>query len=112
MSARSRFIHFATKAAMLFGALFAVSVLLAAIPSHRAPAIQSQGSQQSGSQSQESQGVDHSSMPGMDMDDAKANEARAVHDMTSPVFRKTPRAPTKLSRNSVPAWKNTRTTTW
>jgi len=82
MPARSRLIHFATKAAMLFGALFAVSVLLAAIPSHRAPAIQSQGSQQSGSQSQESQGVDHSSMPGMDMDDAKANEARAVHDMT------------------------------
>jgi hypothetical protein len=67
---------------MLFGALFVVSVLLAAIPSHRAPAAQSQGSQQSGSQSQESQGMDHSSMPGMDMSDAKANEAHAVHDMT------------------------------
>jgi len=26
--------------------------------------------------------MDHNSMPGMDMDDAKANEARAVHDMT------------------------------
>jgi hypothetical protein len=26
--------------------------------------------------------MDHSSMPGMDMDDAKANEAHAVHDMT------------------------------
>src|ERR1700730_10019649 len=82
MPARSTFVHFAAKAAMLFGALFVVSVLLAAIPSHHAPVIQSQGSQQSGSQSQESQGMDHSSMPGMDMDDAKANEAHAVHDMT------------------------------
>jgi len=81
MPARSTFVHFATKAAMLVGALFVVSVLLAAIPGHRVPAIQSQGSQQSGTQSQESQGMDHSGMPGMDMDDAKANEAHAVHDM-------------------------------
>jgi hypothetical protein len=77
MSARSTFIHLATKAGILFGALFLVSVLLAAIPGHRAPAPQSQGSQ-----SQESPAMDHSKMPGMDMDDAKANEARAVHDMT------------------------------
>src|SRR2546428_309337 len=35
-----------------------------------------------GSQSPERQGTDHSSMPGMDMDDAKTNEAHAVHDMT------------------------------
>jgi hypothetical protein len=83
MSARSTFLNLATRAGILFGALFLVSVLLAAIPGHRAPAPQSQGSQQSpGSQAQESQSTDHSSMPGMDMDDAKANEARAVHDMT------------------------------
>jgi hypothetical protein len=83
MSARSTFIHLATKAGILFGALFLVSVLLAAIPGHHAPASQSQGSQQSSSsQSQESPAMDHSKMPGMDMDDAKANEARAVHDMT------------------------------
>jgi hypothetical protein len=84
MSARSTFIHLATKAGILFGALFLVSVLLAAIPGHHAPAPQSQGSQQSSSsQPQESPAMDHSKMPGMDMDDAKANEARAVHDMTS-----------------------------
>jgi hypothetical protein len=83
MPARSTFIHVATKAATLFGALFVVSVLLAAIPGHRAPATPSQVSQQSsGSQSQESQGMDHSGVPGMDMDDAKANEAHAVRDMT------------------------------
>jgi hypothetical protein len=83
MSARSTFIHLVTKAGILFGALFLVSVLLAAIPGHRAPAPQSQGSQQpSGSQSEDSRTMDHSKMPGMEMDDAKANEAHAVHDMT------------------------------
>jgi len=83
MSARSTFLNLATRAGILFGALFLVSVLLAAIPGHRAPAAQLQSSQQSsGSQAQESQGTDHSSMPGMDMDDAKASEAHAVHDMT------------------------------
>jgi hypothetical protein len=83
MSARSTFMHLATRAAIMFGALFLVSVLLAAIPGHRAPAAPAQDAQQPpSSQSQESQGMEHSSMPGMDMDDAKANEARAVHDMT------------------------------
>jgi hypothetical protein len=86
MSARSSFIYFATKAGILFGALFLVSVLLAAIPGHRAPvappAPAQEAQQSSASQSQESHPMDHSSMPGMDMDDAKANEAHAVHDMT------------------------------
>ncbi|HEV1996278.1 MAG TPA: hypothetical protein VGR03_18230 [Candidatus Acidoferrum sp.] len=83
MSARSTFIHLAAKAGILFGALFLVSVLLAAIPSHRAPAAPVQDAQQSsGSQPQESQAMDHSKMSGMEMDDAKANEAHAVHDMT------------------------------
>src|SRR3981081_951582 len=83
MSARSTFIHLATKAGILFGALFLVSVLLAAIPGHRPPAVPGQDAQQSSSsQPQESQPMDHSKMPGMDMDDARANEAHAVHDMT------------------------------
>src|SRR5256712_12092113 len=83
MSARSTLIHLAAKAGILFGALFLVSVLLAAIPGHRAPAAPVQDAQQSSSsQSQESQAMDHSKMSGMDMDDAKANEAHAVQDMT------------------------------
>src|SRR3981081_511731 len=83
MSARSTFIHLAARAGILFGALFLVSVLLAAIPGHRAPAVPVQDApQSSGSPSQESQPMDHSHMSGMDMDDAKANEAHAVHDMT------------------------------
>ncbi len=83
MSARSTFIHLAAKAGILFGALFLVSVLLAAIPSHRAPAAHGQDAQQPSSpQPQQSPPMDHSKMSGMDMDDAKANEAHAVHDMT------------------------------
>src|SRR5713101_6960384 len=80
MSARSTFFHLAAKAGILFGALFVVSVLLAAIPGHRAPASPGQDAQQSSSP--QSQPMDHSKMSGMDMDDAKANEAHAVHDMT------------------------------
>ncbi len=83
MPARSTFIHLAAKAGILFGALFLVSVLLGAIPSHHAPAAPGQESQQSsGSQPQESQPMDNSKMSGMDLDDAKASEAHAVHDMT------------------------------
>src|SRR6266576_2779049 len=83
MSARSTFVHLATRAGILFGALFLVSVLLAAIPGHRAPAAPLQDAQESSSSpSKESQPMDHSKMSGIDMDDAKANEAHAVHDMT------------------------------
>ncbi len=83
MSARSTLIHLAAKAGILFGALFLVSVLLAAIPGHHAPPALAQEDQQSSSaQSQESQEMDHSKMSGMDMDDAQANEAHAVDDMT------------------------------
>ena len=71
MSARSQLVQLATKFGMLIGALFVVTVLLAAMPGHHTP----------GTQSQESQGTDPN-MPGMDMDDATANEAHAVHDMT------------------------------
>src|SRR5881628_218742 len=79
MSARSTFIHLAAKAGILFGALFLVSVLLAAIPGHHAPAAPGQESQQSsGSQPQESQPMDHSKMSGMDMDDARVNETHAA----------------------------------
>lgn len=82
MSARTTFVHVTTRAGIMFGALFLVSVLLAAIPGHHAPATLKEAQQSTASQSQESHPMDHSSMPGMDMDDAKANEAHAVHDMT------------------------------
>jgi hypothetical protein len=82
MPARSQFVQLTTKFAVLIGALFVVTVLLAAMPGHHTPGVQSQESQQSSStQSQPAKGMDPS-LPGMDMDDAKANEAHAVHDMT------------------------------
>jgi hypothetical protein len=86
-----RLIRLSARASILLGLLFLVSVLLAAMPGHRTPAAQSQDAQQQGSssqsqeasssQSQQTQQMDPN-MPGMDMDDAKANEAHAVHDMT------------------------------
>jgi hypothetical protein len=81
MPARTQLVQAATKCGILFGALFLVTVLLAAMPGHHAPGVQSQESQQSASQPQPSQGMDPN-MPGMDMDEAKTNEAHAVHDMT------------------------------
>jgi hypothetical protein len=85
MSARSQFVRLATKFGMLVGAIFVVTVLLAAMPGHHSPGTQTQESQQQSSAAQstdqQQQKMDPK-MPGMDMDDAKANEANAVHDMT------------------------------
>lgn len=85
MSARSHLVQIATKFGMLVGAIFVVTVLLAAMPGHHAPGTQTQESlQQSSSdqsQQQQQQAMDPN-MSGMNMDDAKANEAHAVHDMT------------------------------
>ena len=84
MSARSQLVQIATKFGMLTGAIFVVTVLLAAMPGHHAPGTQAQEPQQqaSASQSQQQPQAMDPSMPGMDMDDAKASEAHAVHDMT------------------------------
>jgi hypothetical protein len=82
VSARAQLIHLAAKAGILLGALFLVTVLLAAMPGHRTPVVQSQESQQSlPPQSAQPPAMDPN-MPGMDMDDAKASEVHAVHDMT------------------------------
>jgi hypothetical protein len=82
VSTLDRLIRLTARASILLGVLFLVTVLLAAMPGHRAPAAQLQESQQSSaSQSQSPHPMDPN-MPGMDMNDAKANEAHAVHDMT------------------------------
>src|SRR4029077_10315972 len=78
MSARSTAAQVAAKAGMLFGALFVFTILLAALPAHRAPA-QDASTQPSASQAPD---ADHGSMSGMDMSDELANEKAAVHDMT------------------------------
>jgi hypothetical protein len=81
MSARSSFFKIAAKAGMVFGALFVVSVLLAAIPAHHEQAFQVVIPQDPSS-SPAPQDADHSAMPGMNMSDEKANEKAAVNDMT------------------------------
>lgn len=82
MPARSPLVQLAAKFGMLVGALFVVTVFLAAMPGHHAPVVQSEQPQQSSSSATpQTQSMDPS-MPGMDMDDAKTNEAHAVHDMT------------------------------
>jgi hypothetical protein len=78
MSARSSIVQVLTKTGMLLGALFVFTLLLAALPAHRAP-VQEASTQESSAQSPE---VDHGSMSGMDMSDEDANEKAAVHDMT------------------------------
>ncbi len=79
MSARKTFYHLAAKTGMLVGALFVVTVLLAAIPAHHTPSPEAIVTQEPASSSQE---PEQSSMPGMNMSDEKASERAAVNDMT------------------------------
>ncbi len=79
MSARRTLLHLAAKTAMVFGAIFVVTVFLVAMPGHHAPAAQTPAPQQSAPPSPATQSND---MSGMDMDDAKSNEKAAVADMT------------------------------
>ena len=103
MLARSQFLRLAAKAAMVLGGLFVVTVVLAAIPGHRTPVVavapiaSAAGTKGQESALQNPPSQDSSSpqglqvqtlkpgmagMPGMDIDDAKANEHAAVSDMT------------------------------
>src|SRR6202035_470080 len=86
MSPRSAFMQLITKAAIGFGALFLVGVVLAAIPNHRPPVMTEASVDPSAfAQQDQAQGqaMDHSKMPemSMDMDDEKSTEAAATHDM-------------------------------
>lgn len=87
MSRRSQALHFLTRAGIIFGALFAVTIVLAAIPGHRAPALSSlaqEAQAPSTSQGSGSQAMEHSQMqgmPGMDMSDERASEHAAMEDM-------------------------------
>jgi hypothetical protein len=75
MSARRTFFHLAAKAAMVFAAIFVVTVLLAAMPGHHPPATQTPDPQETATPQTKA-------MPGMDMGDEKASEKDAVADMT------------------------------
>ncbi|HKV23073.1 MAG TPA: hypothetical protein VJN93_00640 [Candidatus Acidoferrum sp.] len=77
MSARRSIVRIAAKATMLFGAIFVVTLLLAAMPGHHAPVPEALPPQQATATSSSA-----SSMPGMDMNDEKDSEKGAVEDMT------------------------------
>src|SRR5580700_6053497 len=76
MSARRTLLHLAAKTAMVFAAIFVLTVLLAAMPGHHAPVAQSPAAQ-------ESPTPQSKAMPSMDMGDEKNSEKAAVQDMTS-----------------------------
>jgi hypothetical protein len=80
MSARRKLMQIATNAAIGFGALFLVGVLLAAIPNHRTPSVSS-GPEASPQEQSQAGAQDHANMPGMNMDEGKSNEMAAMHDM-------------------------------
>src|ERR1700730_13763804 len=86
MSPHSAFMQLITKAAIGFGALFLVGVVLAAIPNHRPPVVpEASGDPGAMAEQAEEQGqaMDHSKMPGMSTDtgDEKATEPAPTHDM-------------------------------
>ena len=84
MSARKPVVRFFARAAMVVGAIFVVTVLLAAMPGHNAPSVQAVGPEVHQSSSQGSSAVpsvmDHSQMS-MDMSNDKENEKAAVNEM-------------------------------
>ncbi len=77
MAARNTIIHIISRASIVFGALFLVGVLLAAIPAHKNASSSMLLTQESSAPQSSS-----NSMPGMDMSGDHANEITAVHDMT------------------------------
>jgi len=78
MSAGNTILQIAAKAGMLVGALLVFTILLAALPAHRA-AEQQGAAPEAAAQTPV---AEHEKMSGMDMSDLHANETAAVHDMT------------------------------
>jgi len=71
----------AARTGMLIAAVFVVTVLLAAMPGHRAPLVAAEG-QQENAQQPAPQGMDHSRMAGMEHTVEQANEKAAMQDMS------------------------------
>lgn len=75
MPARRQLLQIATKVSMLFGAIFVVTVLLAAMPGHHVPVVTNAPPQDAAAPAQQP-------APAMDMETEKASEKAAVADMT------------------------------
>src|SRR5215468_1963117 len=82
MTARKSVVRLLAHATMVVGAIFVVTVLLAAMPGHNAPAVQAIGAepQAQGPGAQEMPGMDHRQM-NMDSGDERESEKAAVADM-------------------------------
>lgn len=87
MSARKSVVRFLAPTCMVVGAIFVLTVFLAAMPGHNAPSLQAIGPQEEGgsqgvssSASQEMPGMDHGQMLGDS--DEMANEKAAVAEMS------------------------------
>ncbi len=81
MSARSSLVRLVVHAGMVVGAIFAVTILLAAMPGHNAPSVEAVSeAQQQSAAAQPTPSMPHGSMK-MDAVDEKANETAAVSDM-------------------------------
>ena len=78
MFARGTVVQIVAKAGMLLGALLVFTILLAALPAHRAPGAQPP-QQESAKPAPDAH---QAGMPGMDMSDEHVNEKAAVREMT------------------------------
>lgn len=85
MSARRTLIHIATKAVIGVSALFLVGVLIAAIPNHRPPVVESVLAESEQTPQAGDGEMDHSQMPGMKMESGEepSRSMVAQHDMAS-----------------------------
>jgi len=81
MSARRQIVQLVGKAAMVLGGLFVVTVVLAAIPGHRAPVVPVAPMATEGSVTAQESAAQQN--PVQATDDAKANEHAAMSDMSS-----------------------------
>jgi len=77
MSARRTLLHLATKTAMLIGAIFVVTILLAAVPGHHAPAQTPAGAQAADDTQQAAPTARNAAT-----EDEKESEKAAIEDMT------------------------------
>jgi hypothetical protein len=80
MSASRGVRQIAARTGMLIAAVFVLTVLLSAMPGHRAPVVDAQSEQQNAA-SQPMQGMDHSKMQDMEAADEHATEKDAMSDM-------------------------------
>jgi hypothetical protein len=82
MSVRSSVVRFFMRGAMVVGALFAVTILLAAMPGHNAPRVELTGASQEQTASAQPVAALPPGSASTELSDEKANEVAAVSEMS------------------------------